>query len=42
MVDITIINGDSFMVYKPTNITGGGHPVESEWVDQVDKLILVG
>ena len=23
----TIVNGDSFMVYKPTNITVGPHPV---------------
>ena len=22
-----IVNGDYFMVYKPTNITGGPHPV---------------
>ena len=27
MVDITIINGGYFMVYKPTNISGGAHPV---------------
>ena len=27
MVDITIVNGGYFMVYKPTNITGGPHPV---------------
>jgi len=25
---VTIVNGDYFMVYKPTNITGGPHPVE--------------
>ena len=29
MVDITIANGDYFMVYKPTNITWGTHPVVS-------------
>ena len=29
MVDITIVNGDYFMVYKPTNITGGPHPVQT-------------
>ena len=22
-----LVNGDYFMVYKPTNITGGAHPV---------------
>ena len=27
MVDVTIVNGDYFMVYKPPNITGGPHPV---------------
>ena len=27
MVDITIVNRGYFMVYKPTNITGGPHPV---------------
>ena len=26
MVDITIVNRGYFMVYKPTNITGGPHP----------------
>jgi hypothetical protein len=26
MVDITIVIRDDFMVYKPTNITRGGHP----------------
>ena len=25
--DITIVNGDYVMVYKPTNITGGPHPL---------------
>ena len=28
MVDITVVNRGYFMVYKPTNITGGPHPVE--------------
>jgi hypothetical protein len=32
MVDICryneLVNGDYFMVYKPTNITAGPHPVE--------------
>ena len=27
MEDITIVNRGYFMVYKPTNITGGPHPV---------------
>ena len=22
-----LVNGDYFMVYKPTNITGGAHPI---------------
>ena len=29
MVDITIVNGGYFMVYKPTTISGGPHPVET-------------
>ena len=28
MVDITIVDRGYFMVYKPTNITGGPHPVK--------------
>ena len=27
MVDTTIVNGGYFMVYKPTNISGGAYPV---------------
>ena len=27
MVDITIVHRGFVMVYKPTNITGGAHPV---------------
>jgi hypothetical protein len=34
MVDIIIVNGGYFMVYKPTNITGGPHPVEFIQYDQ--------
>ena len=30
MVDITIVTGSYFMVYKPTNISGGPHPVASQ------------
>jgi len=27
-----LVNGDYFMVYKPTNITGGPHPVPSGYL----------
>jgi len=47
MVDITIVtivNGDYFMVYKPTNITGGPHsPMFStnclEYVSDEEQLM---
>ena len=40
MVDITIVNRAYFMVYKPTNITGGPHPVAST-KKSVPKVHLV-
>ena len=36
MVDITIVNGGYFMVYKPTNISGGPYPVQTMAIEIVD------
>ena len=38
MVDITIVNGGYFMVYKPTNISGGAYPVVwSQLVQHINR-----
>ena len=39
MVDITIVNRAYFMVYKPTNITGGPHPVGAPHYRNISRTL---